>query len=82
VLSGGRLDLDGGWRVYAPHGLSDVFNLVVRPNPVLASREVYEARAARWRDEWTELTVLPGPAGQLSLTAARKGCEIHAGRRR
>jgi len=24
------------WRVYAPHGLSDVFNLVVRPNPVLA----------------------------------------------
>ncbi|MFL5999708.1 MAG: nucleotidyltransferase family protein [Streptomyces sp.] len=51
----------GEWRVYAPHGLSDVFNLVVRPNPVLAPREVYEAKAARWKDEWPELTVLPWP---------------------
>ncbi|MFB6991758.1 nucleotidyltransferase family protein [Streptomyces sp. NPDC056304] len=59
---GVRLDPDGGWRVYAPHGLSDVFNLVVRPNPVLAPREVYEAKAARWRDEWPELTVLPWPS--------------------
>ncbi|QIY96768.1 nucleotidyltransferase family protein [Streptomyces sp. S1D4-11] len=52
----------GGWRVYAPHGLSDVFNLVVRPNPVLAPREVYEAKAVRWKDEWPELTVLPWPS--------------------
>ncbi|MEV6532539.1 nucleotidyltransferase family protein [Streptomyces sp. NPDC051639] len=58
---GVRLEADGGWCVYAPHGLSDVFNLVVRPNPVLAPREVYETKAARWRDEWPELTVLPWP---------------------
>lgn len=58
---GVRLRPDGGWRVYAPHGLSDVFNLVVRPNPVLAPREVYEAKAARWKEEWPELTVLPWP---------------------
>ncbi|MFZ4271649.1 nucleotidyltransferase family protein [Streptomyces arboris] len=58
---GVRLEPGGGWRVYAPHGISDVFNLVVRPNPVLAPREVYEAKAARWRDEWPELTVLPWP---------------------
>ncbi|WP_393096777.1 nucleotidyltransferase family protein [Streptomyces sp. LN325] len=58
---GVRLEADGGWRVYAPHGLSDVFNLVVRPNPVLAPREVYETKSARWRDEWPELTVLPWP---------------------
>ncbi|MFI8070430.1 nucleotidyltransferase family protein [Streptomyces sp. NPDC086033] len=58
---GVRLDPHGEWRVYAPHGLSDVFNLVVRPNPVLAPREVYEAKAARWREEWPELTVLPWP---------------------
>jgi hypothetical protein len=58
---GVRLGPDTGWRVYAPHGLSDVFNLVVRPNPVLAPREVYETRAARWRDEWPELTILPWP---------------------
>ncbi|WP_327749916.1 nucleotidyltransferase family protein [Streptomyces europaeiscabiei] len=58
---GVRLDPGGGWRVYAPHGLSDVFNLVVRPNPVLAPQEIYEAKAARWRDKWPELTVLPWP---------------------
>jgi hypothetical protein len=49
------------WRVYAPHGLADVFNLVVRPNPVLAPRSVYEAKTARWRRQWPELTVLPWP---------------------
>ncbi|MFC9846023.1 nucleotidyltransferase family protein [Streptomyces sp. NPDC060223] len=59
---GVRLEPGGSWRVYAPHGLSDVFNLVVRPNPVLAPREVYEAKAARWQDEWPELTVLPWPS--------------------
>ncbi|MFE9725346.1 nucleotidyltransferase family protein [Streptomyces sp. NPDC005794] len=59
---GVRLEPDGEWRVYAPHGLSDVFNLVVRPNPVLAPREVYEAKAVRWRDEWPELSVLPWPS--------------------
>jgi len=36
----------GRWRLYALHGLSDVFNLVVRPNPVLAPRAVYEAKTA------------------------------------
>ncbi|MGW3263595.1 nucleotidyltransferase family protein [Streptomyces sp. NPDC001056] len=58
---GVRLEPGGAWSVYAPHGLSDVFDLVVRPNPVLAPREVYEAKAARWKSEWPELTVLPWP---------------------
>ena len=56
-----RLTPDGRWRVYAPHGLSDVFGLVVRPNPVLAPRAVYEAKTARWRRQWPELTVLDWP---------------------
>ncbi|MFJ9629140.1 nucleotidyltransferase family protein [Streptomyces sp. NPDC101175] len=56
-----RLKEDGDWRVYAPHGLSDIFNLVVRPNPALAPQEVYETKAARWRRVWPELTVLPWP---------------------
>ena len=58
---GVRVEPDGKWRVYAPHGLSDVFNLVVRPNPALAPREVYEAKTARWLEQWPELTVLPRP---------------------
>lgn len=57
-----RLEGDGRRRVYAPHGLADVFNLVVRPNPVLAPRHVYETKTRRWREQWPELTVLPWPA--------------------
>ncbi|MET8644081.1 nucleotidyltransferase family protein [Streptomyces sp. NPDC004675] len=59
---GVRLEPGGRWRVYALHGLSDVFNLVVRPNPALAPREVYESKSARWRRHWPELTVLDWPA--------------------
>jgi hypothetical protein len=58
---GVRQEADGRWRVYAPHGLEDVFGLVLRPNPVLAPREVYETKAARWRERWPELTVLAWP---------------------
>ncbi|SNY67367.1 nucleotidyltransferase family protein [Paractinoplanes atraurantiacus] len=59
---GVRLEPDGQWRVYAPHGLSDVFGLVVRPNPVLAPRHVYEAKTERWRRQWPGLVVLEWPA--------------------
>lgn len=56
-----RQEPDGRWRFYAPHGLSDVFNLVLRPNPALAPASVYRAKADRWRQLWPELTVLPWP---------------------
>jgi hypothetical protein len=39
-----------------------VFNLVVRPNPVLAPPGVYQAKTERWRRQWPTLTVLPWPA--------------------
>lgn len=58
---GVRLEAGDHWRVYAPHGLSDVFNLVVRPNPVLAPKHVYETKTTRWRRQWPELTVLDWP---------------------
>lgn len=63
---GVRVEADGRWRVYAPHGLSDVFNLVVRPNPVLAPQSVYESKAARWRELWPELTILEWPSGRVT----------------
>ncbi len=66
---GVRLEPGGQWRVYAPHGLADVFNIVARPNPVLAPRSVYEAKVRRWRRQWPALTVLPwaGPAAAGGL---------------
>lgn len=57
---GGRL------HTYAPHGFADLFNLIVRPNPVRAPREVYEAKAGRWGSVWPALRVLPWP-GAVSV---------------
>jgi hypothetical protein len=50
---------DGQPRVYAPFGFDDLVGLVVRPNRRLATREAYEAKAARWSTVWPELTVVP-----------------------
>ncbi|MEU4252368.1 nucleotidyltransferase family protein [Amycolatopsis sp. NPDC026612] len=56
---GVRLGRDRRWHFHAPHGLDDLFAMVVRPNPLLAPREVYERKAARWRSQWPRLEVVP-----------------------
>lgn len=56
-------DRAGRISVYAPHGYDDLFAQRVRPNPVLAPREVYEAKAARWVGQWPGLTIDPWPTG-------------------
>lgn len=53
--SGKRLE------VYAPHGFKDLFGFVLRPNPLLAPRRVYEEKAARWQAEWPRLKVMKWP---------------------
>ncbi len=68
---GVRLEGNGRWRIYAPHGLADVFNLVVRPNPVQAPGHIYEAKARRWLEHWPELTVLPWPQTGVVATGSR-----------
>jgi len=55
-----RPDADG-WSVYAPAGYEDLFAFTLRPNPVVAPREVYETKAARWQALWPRLVVLPWP---------------------
>jgi uncharacterized protein len=74
---GVRLEPGGVWRIYAPYGLSDVFNLVVRPNPVLSPRHVYQAKVTRWQRQWPALTVLPWPgqdrAGEGHTRRGRQG---------
>nr|WP_241962427.1 nucleotidyltransferase family protein [Rhodococcus opacus] len=47
--------------MYAPHGFTDLFDMILRPNPVLAPREVYESKAARWQKEGPRLTVVLWP---------------------
>jgi hypothetical protein len=52
---------DAGYEVYAPAGFDDLFGFVLRPNPLVAPRNVYETKAARWVALWPRLTVLPWP---------------------
>ncbi|KAH7024513.1 uncharacterized protein B0I36DRAFT_250224 [Microdochium trichocladiopsis] len=56
-----RLEDDGQWSVYAPRGLSDFFNMQVRPAPRLGTRQAYEDKVRRWRQIWPALKVEPWP---------------------
>lgn len=51
----------GVHEVYAPSGFCDLFGFVVRPNPAIAPRAVYETKAARWAALWPRLEILPWP---------------------
>ena len=56
---GVKIDQKGAFKVYAPYGLHDLFGLIVRPNKQLISREVYEAKVAKWLAHWPELKISP-----------------------
>ena len=44
--------------IYAPFGLDDLFAMIMRPGPLAAQRTVFEAKAARARAVWPEVTVI------------------------
>jgi hypothetical protein len=49
-----------GTDVYAPLGLADLADMIVRPNRCPNFQAVeYQRKAARWKQCWPELTVLP-----------------------
>lgn len=64
AMLGVRLDEHGEWIFYAPRGLSDFFNMVVRPNTAFAKRENYEKKVERWRAIWSGLKVEAWPENQ------------------
>jgi uncharacterized protein len=60
---GVRLEEDGRLDVVAPFGLADLFAMVVRPNRIMDNRGPHEAKAARVKAIWPELTVIPWDCG-------------------
>ena len=60
---GVRLETDGQMRVVAPFGLDDIFAFRIVPNPVLPNRAAHEAKGARAKSVWPEITVVPWPEG-------------------
>jgi len=55
------LGQDNALRVIAPHGLEDLFAIVVRRNPVRVSVETYRERVAqkRYPERWPRVKVVP-----------------------
>ena len=60
---------DGALEVYAPHGFADLLARRVRPNPVLAPRHVYMAKARRWSAQWPSLDVEAWPIATAGSSA-------------
>jgi hypothetical protein len=47
-----------GLSIFAPFGLSDLLNGVVRANKVQITQAIFEAKVARWRRCWPALTII------------------------
>jgi len=46
------------YKIYAPYGLDDIFNLVVRPNKQLITKEVYDKKVRKWIKKWPNLKII------------------------
>jgi hypothetical protein len=57
---GVRLEDDERLDIAAPFGLDDLFSMVMRPNRTFQHRPTFEAKAARARLVWPEITVIDG----------------------
>lgn len=46
-------------RVYAPFGLDDLINMVVRANKVKITKKIYQDKVDRWVKVWPDIKVIP-----------------------
>lgn len=44
--------------LHTPFGLADLMEMVVRPNKKLVTKEIYEAKAKKWKSKWPKLQVV------------------------
>lgn len=54
-----HLNDDDTLTLHAPFGLDDLFSFRITPNHVLDNRQTYEAKGARAKSVWPELTLVP-----------------------
>jgi hypothetical protein len=54
-----RLEHDDTLTIVAPFGLDEIFSFRIAPNPVLMNRPAHEAKGARAKSVWPEITVVP-----------------------
>jgi uncharacterized protein len=66
-ITAGVLGIRGnkkGYDIYAPLGLEDVLNNVVRPNKKQITRDIYEAKLERWQWVWPNLSYVAWENGE------------------
>jgi len=58
---GVRLEANDSLTVIAPHGLDDLFSVIVRRNPARVSIETYRQRVAhkRYAERWPKVSIVP-----------------------
>ena len=54
-----RKEQDGSYTIYATYDLDDLFSMIVRPNKLMITREIYENKAKKWREKWPKLMIVP-----------------------
>lgn len=55
---GVRKENEDNWKIYAPYGLKDVFDLTIRANKTLVTEDIYMNKANKWKEKWPELNII------------------------
>ncbi len=50
---------NGKFEIYAPYGLNDLFGLILRPNKIKITEDIYLEKVKRWKSIWPKLKVIP-----------------------
>lgn len=59
IAVGIRVEKDGLFKIYAPYHLDDLFSMVVRPNKLLVTKEIFVNKANKWKKRWPKLQIIP-----------------------
>lgn len=46
------------WMIYAPFGIDDVFDMLIKANSRQVTKEIYMKKAEKWKNKWNELKII------------------------
>jgi len=53
-----RKEQNGLYKIYGPYQLDDLFSMIVRPNKLLVTKEIFENKANKWKEKWPKLQIV------------------------